>query len=83
MKGWKYDAHIKVRPMQWTKNGKTWQACQRSKVVHRGTKGTKMVNLSLFEHLGPFWAHLKIPNIVSISYRMKKNVLLKGGCNCY
>ena len=42
----------------WTKNGQTWQACQRSKVVQRGPKGTKMVNLSLFEHLGPFWAHL-------------------------
>ena len=42
----------------WTKNGQTWQACQRSKVVRRGPKGTEMVNLSLFEHLGPFWAHL-------------------------
>ena len=42
----------------WTKNCQTWQACQRSKVVQRGPKGTKMVNLSLFEHLGPFWAHL-------------------------
>ena len=37
----------------WTKNGQTWQACQRSKVVQRGPKGTKMVNLSLFDHLGP------------------------------
>merc|ERR1711994_973615 len=42
----------------WPKNGQTWQACQRSKVVQRGPKGTKMVNLSLFEHLGLFWAHL-------------------------
>ena len=23
-----------------------------------GPKGTKMVNLSVFDHLGPFWAHL-------------------------
>merc|ERR1711983_586590 len=42
----------------WTKNGQTWQACQRSKVVQKGPKGTKMVNLSVFDHLGPFWAHL-------------------------
>ena len=42
----------------WTKNGQTWQACQRSKVVQKGPEGTKMVNLSLFDHLGPFWAHL-------------------------
>ena len=42
----------------WTKNGQTWQACQRSKVVQKGPKGTKMVNLSVFDHLGPFWAPL-------------------------
>ena len=36
----------------WTKNGQTWQACQRSKVVQKGPKENKMVNLSLFEHLG-------------------------------
>ena len=23
-----------------------------------GPKGTKMVNLSVFDHLGPFWAHM-------------------------
>ena len=34
-----------VHDWGWPKNGQTWQACQRSKVV----------NLSLFEHLGPFW----------------------------
>ena len=34
----------------WTKNGQTWQACQRSKVVQKGSKGTKMVNLSIFAH---------------------------------
>ena len=44
----------------WTKKGQTWQACQRSKVVQRGPKGTKMVNLSLFEHLGLFWAHVDL-----------------------
>ena len=37
----------------WTKNGQTWQACQRSKGVQKGPKGTKMVNLSLFDNLGP------------------------------
>ena len=46
----------------WTKNGQTWQACQRSKVVQRGPKGTKMVNLILFDHLGlllgPFGPYL-------------------------
>ena len=26
----------------WTKNGQTWQAYQRSKVVQRGPKGTKI-----------------------------------------
>ena len=41
-----------------TKNGLTWQACQRSKGVQKGPKGSKMVNLSVFDHLGPFWAHL-------------------------
>ena len=38
--------------------GQTLQACQRFKVVQKGIKGTKMVNLSVLEHLGPFWAHL-------------------------
>ena len=42
----------------WTKNGQTWQACQRSKWVQKSPKATKMVSLSLFDHLGPFWAHL-------------------------
>merc|ERR1712112_272309 len=46
---------------QWSildQNGQTWQACQRSKVVQKGPKGSKMVNLSVFDHLGPFWAPL-------------------------
>ena len=42
----------------WTKNGQTWQACQLVKVAQKGPKGTKMANLSVFDHLGPFWAHL-------------------------
>ena len=42
----------------WTKKGQTWQACQHSKVVQKGPKGTKMVNLSVFDHQEPFWAHL-------------------------
>ena len=29
-----------------------------SKGVQKGPKGSKMVNLSVFDHLGPFWAHL-------------------------
>ena len=37
----------------WTKNGQTWQACQRLKVVQKGPKRTQMVNLSVFNHLGP------------------------------
>ena len=37
----------------WTKNGQTWQACQCSKVVQKGPKATKMVNISVFDHLGP------------------------------
>ena len=41
-----------------TKKGQTWQACQHSKVVQKGPKGTKMVNLSVFDHQEPFWAHL-------------------------
>ena len=42
----------------WTKNGQTWQACQRSKVVQKGPKRTKIVNPSVFGHLRPFRAHL-------------------------
>ena len=34
----------------WTKKGQTWQACQHSKVVQKGPKGTKMVNPSVFDH---------------------------------
>ena len=30
--------------------GPTWQACQLVKVVQKGPKGTKMVNLSVFDH---------------------------------
>ena len=29
------------------------EQCQHSKVVQKGPKGTKMVNLSVFDHLGP------------------------------
>ena len=42
----------------WTKKGQTWQACQHSKVVQKGPKGTKMVNLSVFDHQETFWALL-------------------------
>ena len=37
----------------WTKNGQTLQACQRSKLAQKGPKGTKLVNLSVFDNLGP------------------------------
>ena len=45
----------------WTKKGQTWQACQHSKVVQKGPKGTKMVNLNVFDHkepFGPIWTLL-------------------------
>ena len=32
-------------------------ACPRSNVVQRGPKGSEMVNLDVFDNLGPFWAH--------------------------
>ena len=35
----------------WTKKGQTWQACQHSKVVQKGPKGTNIVNLNVFDHL--------------------------------
>ena len=35
----------------WTKTGKTWQACQHSKVAPKGSKGTKIVNPGIFVHL--------------------------------
>ena len=37
------------------KNGQTWQACQHSKVVQKGPKGSQMVNLDVFDNLGPFF----------------------------
>ena len=39
-------------------NGQTWQACQRSTRVKKSQKETKMINLRVFDHLGPFWTHL-------------------------
>ena len=48
----------KKRTNKTNKNGQTWQACQHSKVVQRGPKGSKMVNLDVLDHLGPFWARL-------------------------
>ena len=41
----------------WTKNGQTWQACQRSKVIQKGSKRTKTVNLRVFDHFAPLWTH--------------------------
>ena len=40
--------------------GRTWRACQCSKLVQIDVraKGSKIVNLSVFGRLGPFRAHL-------------------------
>ena len=40
------------------KHGRLVNAPKWSKRVQKGSKGTKMVNLSIFDHLGPFWSHL-------------------------
>ena len=48
----------KNRTNKTNKNGQTWQACQYSKVVQQGPKGAEMVNLDVFDHLGPCWARL-------------------------
>ena len=53
-----YRVSQKKRTNKTNKNGQTWQACQHSKVVQRGPKGFKMINLDVFDNLGPFWAHL-------------------------
>ena len=44
----------KKRTNKTNKNGQTWQACQHSKVVQRGPKGPEIVNLDVFDNLGPF-----------------------------
>ena len=33
---------------------------QRSKVVQKGPKGTKMASISVFDHWGPFWTNLDL-----------------------
>ena len=35
-----------------------WPNMAGLSTFQRGPKGSKMVNLSVFDHLGPFWAHL-------------------------
>ena len=42
----------------WTKNGSTWQACQRSKVVLKGPKWPTHVFLTIWDPLGPIWTLL-------------------------
>ena len=37
-------------------NVQTWQDCQHSKGVR--PRGSEMVNLDVFDNLGPFWVHL-------------------------
>ena len=32
--------------------------CQHCNVVQRGPQGSKMVNLDVFDNLGPFWTRL-------------------------
>ena len=39
------------------KQGRLVNAPKSSKRVEKGPKGTKMVSPSVFDHLGPFWAH--------------------------
>ena len=58
----------------WTKNGQTWQACQRSKVVQRGPKGTKMISKGVFDHLWPIRDHMDPfgPFWVTISFLLQK-----------
>ena len=77
----------------WTKKGQTWQACQHSKVVQKGPKGTKMVNLSVFDHLGPlldpsgpFWTISDENDFFAIilpmaSYGSKRSFLLIFGAS--
>ena len=52
----------------WTKNGRIWQACQCSKVVQNGAcaKGSKMVNLTVSDGLGPLWTHLDTPLFMTL-----------------
>ena len=45
-----------------------------SKVVHRGPKGSEMVNLDVSHHLGPFWARLDAFGPLET----KNNLLLKS-----
>ena len=40
------------------KNGQTWQACQNYKVVQRDPKGSKMINIDVFDNVEPFWTYL-------------------------
>ena len=56
------------------KNGQTWQACQHSKVVQRGPKGSEMVNLDGFDHLVPFWGRMRSFG----SFQTKNDFLLKS-----
>ena len=52
-----YRMSQKKRTNKTNKNGQTWQACQHSKVVQGGTKGSKIVNLDVFDHLEPLWGN--------------------------
>ena len=38
--------------------GPNWPNMAGLSAFQSGPKGTKMVNLSVFDHLGPFWANL-------------------------
>ena len=40
------------------KHGRLVNVPKRSKRVEKGSKGTKMDNLSVFDHLGPFWTQV-------------------------
>merc|ERR1719220_3298270 len=57
-----------------TKKGQTWQARQHSKVVQKGPKGTKMVNLNVPDHKEPFWAHPDPPG----PFQTRIDILLRS-----
>ena len=46
------------RRQKWSILDQKWPNMAGLSTFQRGPKGSKMVNLSVFDHLGPFWAHL-------------------------
>ena len=46
------------RRQKWSILDQKWPNMAGLSTFQSGPKGSKMVNLSVFDHLGPFWAHL-------------------------